>query len=221
MWLVKTRLVSLGNYESESIFCQDELDGGYNKRQSWAGAITQYNLWDFAIEDYDLENLAECRADVFGNIVRWDQEYWIERNVNTELVPTFELCDHSDEGSEASFFLFPEQYDFWFFSSFCNNLGGAIPVPETAEHYHELMDTVEDLLIVDIHERCLHASGSVLSWVGATDIWQEGVWVNPYTREPLAWDGFWASGQPSGGRAQNCAATHMERRWKDDYCDSK
>ena len=94
-------------------------------------------------------------------------------------------------------------------------------MPETAEHFHELMDTVEDLVDGDIHEKCLHASGSVLSWVGATDLWQESVWVNPYTREPLAFDGFWASGQPSGGTAQNCATTHMDRRWKDDYCDSK
>ena len=45
---------------------KDELDSGYNKRQSWAGAITQYNLWDFAIEDYDIEKMAECRSDVFG-----------------------------------------------------------------------------------------------------------------------------------------------------------
>ena len=148
---------------------QDELDGGYNKRQSWAGAITQYNLWDFAIEDYDIENMAECRSDVFGNIVRWDQDFWMERNVYTEFLPTFQLCDHSSDGNGPSYFLFPEQFDFWFFSSFCKNLGGEIPVPDSAEQYHELKDNVEDLLVADIHERCLHASGSLLTWVGSTD----------------------------------------------------
>ena len=49
---------------------QDELDGGYNKKQSWSGLITQHNLWDFSIEDFDIENFAECRSDAFGNIVR-------------------------------------------------------------------------------------------------------------------------------------------------------
>ena len=59
-------------YEGPVYFCcsQDELDGGYNKKQSWSGLITQHNLWDFSIEDFDVENFAECRSDAFGNIVR-------------------------------------------------------------------------------------------------------------------------------------------------------
>ena len=32
---------------------QDTLRGGYNPRQSWSGAITQVNLWDFSIEKWD------------------------------------------------------------------------------------------------------------------------------------------------------------------------
>lgn len=50
--------------------CQDALDGEYNKKQSWSGLVTQHNLWDFSIEEYDIENLAECRSDAFGNIVK-------------------------------------------------------------------------------------------------------------------------------------------------------
>ena len=56
--------------ECYSLPSQDELDGGYNKKQSWSGLITQHNLWDFSIEDFDIENFAECRSDAFGNIVR-------------------------------------------------------------------------------------------------------------------------------------------------------
>ena len=197
------------------------MDGGYNKKQSWAGAISQYNLWDFAIEDYDIENMAECRADVFGNIVRWDADYWIERNVKTDFRPTFELCDHSNSEDGPQFFLFPEQFDFWFFNSFCKNLGGELPSSNNAEEYHDLMDNVENLLQSDIHEGCLHASGSLLTWVGASDKWQEGVWMNPDTLEAMPWDGFWDTGYPHGGEAQNCARTYVDRRWHDDYCDAK
>ena len=50
---------------------QDALDGEYNKKQSWSGLVTQHNLWDFSIEEYDIENLAECRSDAFGNIVKY------------------------------------------------------------------------------------------------------------------------------------------------------
>ena len=28
------------------------------------------NLWDFSIEKWDIENIAECRSDVFGNVVK-------------------------------------------------------------------------------------------------------------------------------------------------------
>ena len=51
---------------------QDALDGEYNKKQSWSGLVTQHNLWDFSIEEYDIENLAECRSDAFGNIVKYE-----------------------------------------------------------------------------------------------------------------------------------------------------
>ena len=38
--------------------------------QSWSGSLTQMNLWDFSIEKWDIENIAECRSDVFGNVVK-------------------------------------------------------------------------------------------------------------------------------------------------------
>ena len=75
---------------------QDALDGEYNKKQSWSGLVTQHNLWDFSIEEYDIENLAECRSDAFGNIVRWEQGMWEERNVQSEVMPIFELCSNPD-----------------------------------------------------------------------------------------------------------------------------
>ena len=50
---------------------QDALDGDYNKLQSWSGLITQHNLWNFSIEEYDIENFAECRSDAFGNVVKY------------------------------------------------------------------------------------------------------------------------------------------------------
>ena len=65
---------------------QDKLRGEYNPSesetklhiftshfcsgQSWSGSLTQMNLWDFSIEKWDIENIAECRSDVFGNVVK-------------------------------------------------------------------------------------------------------------------------------------------------------
>ena len=106
--------------------------------------ITQYNLWSFVIEEYDIANLAECRADVYGDLVRWDQPYWIERNLKIKWLPTFELCSGEDGGTEGrSLFLFPDLFDFYFYNAFCYNLGGLMPTPTSDENYHELMDEAE------------------------------------------------------------------------------
>ena len=50
------------------------LNGKFNlffdAGQSWSGSLAQMNLWDFSIEKWDIENIAECRSDVFGNVVK-------------------------------------------------------------------------------------------------------------------------------------------------------
>ena len=38
---------------------QDSVRGGYDPKQSWSGAITQFNLWDFSMEEYHIEVMVE------------------------------------------------------------------------------------------------------------------------------------------------------------------
>ena len=52
---------------------QDSLGGGFNLRQSWGGEITQFNVWSWALEEYYIENMAECRSDLFGDVLKWDE----------------------------------------------------------------------------------------------------------------------------------------------------
>ena len=40
---------------------QDSMGGDFNPRQSWSGEITQFNVWDFPLEEWMVENAAECR----------------------------------------------------------------------------------------------------------------------------------------------------------------
>ena len=32
-----------------------EQRGGYDPRQTWSGAVTQLNIWDFPMEEYHVE----------------------------------------------------------------------------------------------------------------------------------------------------------------------
>ena len=131
--------------------------------------------------------------------------------------------------SKVTYFLFPEEFNFNFYNAFCQNLGGRIPGSDSQEGFHEVMDQLENIVVPEIHEKCLHASGALMVWVGVTDaynvnirqtlgvivgrsnICQEGVWVDSTTLDALAWEGLWMSGQPNGGTYANCARTHLDR----------
>ena len=53
---------------------QDTVGGGFDRRQSFSGMISQFNIWNSSLEDFHIENLAECRSDAFGNSVAWKEE---------------------------------------------------------------------------------------------------------------------------------------------------
>ena len=43
---------------------QGSLGGDFNARQSWSGKLSQFNVWNWPLEDYFIENAAECRSDL-------------------------------------------------------------------------------------------------------------------------------------------------------------
>ena len=53
---------------------QDTVGGGFDRRQSFSGMISQFNIWNSSLEDFHIENLAECRSDAFGNSIAWKKE---------------------------------------------------------------------------------------------------------------------------------------------------
>ena len=52
------------------------LPPGKFRRQSFSGLMAQFNVWSFALEDYDIENNAECRADNWGDIFAWKMDMY-------------------------------------------------------------------------------------------------------------------------------------------------
>jgi len=197
---------------------QDSLGGDFNPRQSWSGLISQFNIWNGALEDYFIENAAECRSDLLGNVMTWKAENYFlgAKGVKMKTMPLFELCGEADEMA-TKYFLFPMKFEYFFYTAWCKNQGGEIVVPMTDEGFHEVMDIAEGLVDKDIHEKCMHASGSLIIWGGMTDEWEEGNWVSPYTKETST-AAFWETGSPNGGPAENCVRTYLDRRWKDVDC---
>ena len=77
--------------------------------------------------------------------------------------------------SKVSYFLFPEEFNFNFYNAFCQNLGGRIPGSDSQEGFHEVMDQLENIVVPEIHEKCLHASGALMVWVGVTDAYNVNI----------------------------------------------
>lgn len=53
-----------------------EPGGGFLAREAWSGKLSQFNVWNWPLEDFYIENAAECRSDLLGNMVVWNEESW-------------------------------------------------------------------------------------------------------------------------------------------------
>ena len=65
----------------------------------------------------------EFISNFFLSNNRWQKELWEERNVGSDMKPIFELCSNPDPAAMI-YILFPEEFDFNFYNTFCQNLGG-------------------------------------------------------------------------------------------------
>ena len=72
---------------------QDSLGGGFNPRQSWSGEIAQFNVWDFPLEEWMVENAAECRSDILGNVIKWQEDLWIPNEVESIHLNTYQITE--------------------------------------------------------------------------------------------------------------------------------
>ena len=145
-----------------------------------------------------------------------------------ETRPLFQLCGEVS-GDNEKYFLFPKVFNYWFYKSWCFNMGGNMVVPNTDEEYHSDMDIAESMVDPQTHEKCLHATGALILWAGFTDEYEESVWVNPYTKEEVTTN-LWSvnnlktyamfpkyyinkilrmPGNPNGGAKENCARTYI------------
>merc|ERR550532_299711 len=194
---------------------QDNVGGGFDRRQSFSGYVSQMNVWNASLEDFHIENLAECRSDAWGNAVAWKEELYSlgeEYNEFTHM-QLFQLCE-SGESEESKYFFFNAKWNYEFYKSWCYNQGGEIATPTSAEEYQKQLDIADRLIVPDLHEKCVKAGGSIIIWMGYNDMELEDEWRNPYSQEPITWEGAWKPGQPNGGVLENCIRTE-DRLWAD------
>ena len=53
-------------------------------------------------------------------------------------------------------------------------MGGSIILPESNEEFQTHLDITSKLILPELHEKCVDASGNIIMWVGYTDEDMEG-----------------------------------------------
>ena len=59
------------------------------RRQSFSGLISQFNIWNASLEDFHIENMAECRSDAFGNSFAWKESLYSLGDEYSEVIDKY------------------------------------------------------------------------------------------------------------------------------------
>ena len=122
---------------------QDKIGGLFEEDQSFSGLISQFNVWDVALSDCEVEKLAVCKCEfgtqfvtkksifftvsdsVPGNVVSWNDTDtdWELTNVAEEGVEDGEFCSNIPD---RSFYLLPENRSLEDAVGLCNVMGESI-----------------------------------------------------------------------------------------------
>ena len=70
-WVVKGKDDST---DSSFVFGQeqDELGGGFEKYEAFIGDLSEYNFWNFTLEESDIRKMSHCSKMLKGNIIGWN-----------------------------------------------------------------------------------------------------------------------------------------------------
>lgn len=188
-WFGEATLV-LGQYSLEYL-------SSYDFRRSFSGQLAHTGVWGRTLTANEVAKMAACGPIAPGAVIRMDQE-WILSNASFIDVPEDEVCEKKTKSSYIKFTAMPYEAA----RVACAGIGGNLPVPDSLEHAHEIIEAM------------LRPPEVKIMWVGATDEAVEGVYVKAHNGEVMKWF-KWGSNDPNGLQWQNCLV--MEPDFLHDY----
>lgn len=180
----------LGQYSLEYL-------SGYDSRRSFSGQLAHVGVWDRTLTENEVTRMAVCGPFAPGAVIRMDQE-WILSNASFVDLPESEVCEKKTKSSYIKFTAMPYESA----RGVCAGLGGHLPVPDSLEHAEEIIEAM------------LQPPEVRITWVGATDEIEEGVYVKAHNGEVMKWF-KWGTLDPNGLRWQNCLV--LEPDFLHDY----
>ena len=137
-----------GIFKSALILGQepDEIRGGFSMDQLFKGQIAELNIWDFVLEDGTINDMAECKHYLQGNIKSWKvEELTIHKAGVVNIPDVTALCQDTKQ-----LVIFPTRQPLDTAKRFCAIHGGRIYLPESTTENDQVMD------IIGMHkEKCM------------------------------------------------------------------
>ena len=155
--------------DSALVFGQepDSMRGGFSKEEAYLGQLSEFNIWNYTLDDSDIIDMALCKRPQKGNIVAWEKSNWILNNVLIDdIQDPAHFCHRPRQ-----YLIFPEKHRFPDAQKVCEIHGGSLAVPRSDKDSNTILD------IVSKHsDKCIESTNSNkknAAWIGARKINRE------------------------------------------------
>ena len=140
---------------------QDMIRGNFEKGEAYIGHLSEFNIWNFTLDDKDILDMASCETHIKGNVVAWEKSGLITHNVVVEDIEDISnLCK-----KRSKYVIFPHKMKFSEGETTCKLHGGRLAVPKSENESQAILE------IVSKHkEICINKSDSGddnAVWIGA------------------------------------------------------
>ncbi|CAL4074203.1 unnamed protein product, partial [Meganyctiphanes norvegica] len=181
---------------------QDSFGGGFSKWENFRGHITQFNIWNKALQMDTIRNVAFGVENRFGIIFSSENADLILNEVDQYKIELKELLKPNNKS-----LLFSDEVTFSKAEYLCKSIGSSLYLPLNSSQYTEL------IVMLGSREELKQKK----IWLGMTDFQEEGIWRSISSNKTV---NNWQM-ETNGGTNENCAitSTFSDGKVEDFFCD--
>ena len=139
----------------------DSFRGEFDKEQAFLGSLSEFNIWNYTINDDEILQMAKCKKLPQGNIVSWKESSWTLNAVGKRnIVGISEFCEEKPE-----YFIFPKKVRYPEARKLCEIHGGSLALPRSDNDSDAILNVVSKHQKTCLGTKVLQQNPAV--WIGA------------------------------------------------------
>ena len=203
----------------------DSMRGNFDRTEAFLGELSELNVWNYILEDAEIQKLATCNIGAKGNIISWSKEKMAISDVQiSDSITLATLCLKN-----SPYVIFPQKLRYLEAKEICEIHGGHIALPKSEAENRKILE-----LVIKHKNTCLSNDTSheeKVVWIGAKKA--DGQWYktdsNKNTIMPLDYtnllsatstpnydcsylqlDGFWFGGTYACNQVSLCTVCSIQ-----------